>query len=548
MFIEALNFELQLKIKGKTFDIISGHIKNFEANVFNYGFDAKVDFILTKEYYGKTDELFAAFTTQDLIEVTLKVKTFFNPVDPEPEPLILIGIVRKKAFKESILPSYKDEPILFRHYFIEFADPARVLWGQHHPCELYVDENMKNVISAHTGSKIKMNYKWPVLDVKHAILFLALGEKKNIASFEEIASFWDFMFWYTTIRYGIWAYDTTKNEYTLTDQKTKIDPSGSPSNLNQRDVERVVIETPETVRHNVRVMNAFWENAQTQTNTQEQVVAGTQKDVLIRTHVPSRFTERVNLEKTKLVIRQHELDIQFKKFPTITYYPGILFKIQKSGEWSDKLYPVGKTYRIYELKIKAKAESQLELDDETSDANAYKIEMTSRAELKEETHVKYPKFKIPHYPVHVEGCILSEVEGAEKETYQFYQDKYASLDMYRVKIPLWSNKQVVAEYNPNKFSSHFYFPAIKESQVLVAMGFQEARIMRYLDWRPKCRLPMETQGNHLLFGKNPDDDYTTMNHVYESNKPVFNVKRDYQGDTEMIRMEEGTMIIQTREK
>ena len=83
--------------------------------------------------------------------------------------------------------------------------------------------------------------------------------------------------------------------------------------------------------------------------------------------------------------------------------------------------------------------------------------------------------------------------------------------------------------------------------VLVALHFHSARIERFLDWRPGGRLPMDSQGDHLLLGKT-DSDKTSISHVYEENKPQLNVKRTYDNDTEKIQLHEGRIVIETKEE
>jgi hypothetical protein len=58
---------------------------------------------------------------------------------------------------------------------------------------------------------------------------------------------------------------------------------------------------------------------------------------------------------------------------------------------------------------------------------------------------------------------------------------------------------------------------------------------------------MEVQGEHLLFGKS-DDSQTSVNHVYDGDKPVFNVARKNQRDTALIQLKEGTLFLQVKEQ
>jgi hypothetical protein len=83
--------------------------------------------------------------------------------------------------------------------------------------------------------------------------------------------------------------------------------------------------------------------------------------------------------------------------------------------------------------------------------------------------------------------------------------------------------------------------------VLVALDLHRGWIARFLDWRPGARLPLDTQGNHLLLGK-ADKNQTSIRHVYTDGKPVLSVKRTNQKDTELIKLEEGILLLETREE
>jgi len=208
----------------------------------------------------------------------------------------------------------------------------------------------------------------------------------------------------------------------------------------------------------------------------------------------------------------------------------------------------------------------------------YKIKMTSQLELKGERALNMPPFKVPAYPIQVEGKIVSEEGKEEEETYQLYKypefdidipfvseemeekleqqaekipfvgDKAeAERDQYKVKIPIFDDKQVVCPFEPLFAPGHFYFPAYKDERVLVELDFHSARIVRFLDWRAGGRLPMDTQGNHILFGKSEDSN-TSISHIYVDNKPQLNMKRSSSKETEIIQLQEGAIILQTKEE
>jgi hypothetical protein len=105
----------------------------------------------------------------------------------------------------------------------------------------------------------------------------------------------------------------------------------------------------------------------------------------------------------------------------------------------------------------------------------------------------------------------------------------------------------VAPFEPNFFIGHFYFPDYKKSRVLVALDFHSARIERFLNWRGGARLPMDSQGNHMLLGKS-EKSQASLKHVYVDDKPVLEMKRTSGKDSEMIKMIEGSLILETKEE
>ncbi|MEN6486528.1 MAG: hypothetical protein ABFD98_16755, partial [Syntrophobacteraceae bacterium] len=152
-------------------------------------------------------------------------------------------------------------------------------------------------------------------------------------------------------------------------------------------------------------------------------------------------------------------------------------------------------------------------------------------------------FKSPSFPIFVEGKIVSEQGDTNAETYQIYQDANTKQDQYKVSIPLWSDQQVVAAFEPFYFSGHFYFPAYKNERVLVSLGLHTATIVRFLDWRANARLPMDSQGNRLLMGQTATSQ-TTMSHSYVDSKPVLNVQRTSDKDLQVIKLSEGSLLLQ----
>jgi hypothetical protein len=176
----------------------------------------------------------------------------------------------------------------------------------------------------------------------------------------------------------------------------------------------------------------------------------------------------------------------------------------------------------------------------------FNVEM--RATLEEQNNPVriFPPFKTPRYPLPVEGNIISETGAAGDKTYQIYTDDKTSLEYYHVHVPLWDLK-VKTPFVTDIVTGHYFFPAFKDTRVVVDLFLHTACINRFLDWGEGTRLPMDSQGNHILFGKNNLSE-TSLRYLYEENKPVFSIKRTSQKDTELLKMSEESIVLQTREE
>jgi hypothetical protein len=538
MFDDALEMELELTIGGQKFKVRGANIKSLRINLYPYGFKTRLSFWVSSET--DRDKLFDPFVKHDLIEVLLKVEPHFKPKENEIESLDLKGFVTGKAVLNELTIEnihLKGQPVLYRHYRIDFADPARVLWGQHFPCDLLVDKSVKNLIEDNKATGVTVNYDWPALDDTFAINTLPLGV------YEKGASFYDFIVWYTACQNGVLTYDSKENEYTLSDAK---DQKGQATEMSKLEVERHVIDFPATIRYTGRLLNAYSEDPRRQDITQSQSKEGVWRDLLLRLPIASDFEKAYRLESDKQKIKSHEIHLTHRRFPQLTYRPGELVKIE-GGLWSEKLFTKGKEYRVRDILIRAQAVNDAPDADHNMTYSRYTIDMRSRLEQKDEATVSLPPFKAPPFPIYVEGTIVSEQGQEEEETYQIYEHPQTALDQYKVKVPLFENQQVVAPFEPTFLPGQFYFPAYKGQRVLLLFDFHAARIVRFLDWRAGCRLPMDTQGDHLLLGKTLRSN-TSINHVYVDNKPQLNVKRTSDSDTEKIHLHEGVIVLETKEE
>jgi hypothetical protein len=443
--------------------------------------------------------------------------------------------VTKKSVRETTYKDVSDHPVLDRHYEIFFEDAPQVLWKQHFPTELYIGKKMADILRANAMEGISLEMEWDTLEKKQSITCLGLGHDLNEASF------YDFLMWYVKSYNGICTYNYETQSLKLSDRKASEKPSIS---FHPEEIDDLCIHMPETYRKNIRILNAYSESPKKIEVTQDQAVTGTSKDIILRTGIVKDLDIRKSLEASKLRYRQHEIEIGLKQFPLKTFRIGSMV-IFESEEWSDETFYQNKEYRVHEIRLTLNAKSQ-EVDDNYNAAFAvYDMAMTVQMEYEDNPAATLPNFKTPFYPIRVEGKIVSAAGKPTDKTYQIFSNPKTSQDFYSVFIPLW-NSPVMVPFTPDITTGHFFFPAFTNSRVLLDVYYDRAEITKFLDWGEGTRLPMDSQGNHILFGKSSASE-TSIKYMYQDNKPQFNIQRVLGTDTELIQMKEGTIILETTE-
>jgi len=530
---DSLKISLQLTISNQVFQIPGGNIKNYRLNLFSYGFDGELDFWLSSGT-GK-DDLFRKFVKPDLIEVRISVLGVHNLPSPEPDPLVIRGVVTDKSVREVSYKEVSGAPVLQRNYRISFQDTPQVLWKQHFPTELYTEKSIADILEANAAEGISLKLAWDKIKRKPAMICLGLGSDLNAASF------YDFVIWYAAEHNGTVFYDYKTQTLTLSDKKSKNKTTVS---FHPHEIDEFCIHFPETRRENIRVLNAYTESAKKIDITQDQAVSGVSRDIILRTEIVQELDQRKNLEALKLKNRESEIEINLNHFPAKTF--GIASRVKFDADlWSDKTFLANQTYRIYEIRLMATAKKQAADQDLNAEFGNYDLEMTARMESVDDPVAHLPEYQKPNYPIFVEGKIISESGKDTDKTYQIYTNKKTSQDFYNIQVPLW-NRKIKAPFIPDMTTGHFYFPAFKHARVLLAVYFDHAEIEAFLDWGVGTRLALDSQGNHILFGKSPTSE-TSIQHIYKDNKPVFTIQRVAGVDTELIQMEEKGIILQTQE-
>lgn len=537
MYEDTLDIALTVTISGTATAIPGGNVRELGLEYHAWGLTGRAVFMVSSEK--EQDQLLSSFTGQDLIEVSLTVAPHYVPKGKQATVLKASGLVTRKSIvlERSIEDmALGSQPILYRLYRIEFADAAQVLWRQHCPYDLLVGKTMKDLFDAHKGSKVTLTYDWDALQTQYPIIALPLGFDAGEASF------YDFVMWYVDTNNGVLTYDSQANSYKMTKAKSA---EGQPTVVDSSLVSEFRSEFPETPRCTGNVLNGYSEDPQTKALTNSQAVDGVHRDFLARYPVSSDFQNRQQLEQARLQVRQTELGLDFRNTPLVPPVPGSLIKLE-GGLWNSKIFPYSKAYRVRDMAFRAEALNSEPTADHNLGFTRFGITLGLLAETQAETWVSLPAYRPPTYPVLVEGKILSEQGADTDQTFQIYQDQNTSQNQYKIKIPLWSNAQVVAPFDPVLSPGHFYFPAYRDARVLVALGLHSATIDRFLDWRSGAQLSMDSQGNKLLMGKT-DKSQTFMSHTYVDNKPVLNVQRTSDSDLQTVTLQEGCLILETKQ-
>ena len=537
-FTEDLAISLSLTIGGKAYPIGPGNVKSLKLDLYSYGYQGEVSFVVDCEKVA--DTLLTPITTNDLIEVSLEVATYVNNSQGTLTPLSLNGLVTSRYFTEQLLhlPAGKDI-MLLRHYHLVFADPAQVLWKQHYPCDLLVDSTLKALITAHTPTQISMVYNWDaVLSVHYPVLSLSLGTATNQASF------YDYLIWLVDSKNGVFSYDYATHKYTLSAAKTK---TGTAQSLNHEEVSGYIVNYPEVHRYQSNVLNAYSEKPQTTAITNAAVTTKIRRDYIASYPIAADMTTRVTLETARFKQHLHEVNLEYLHFQLQVTPPGALVNFKGSILWNKLSYIQAKSYRVKEWHLTAKAAAEELTLDLNTPYSHYHMECNLALESVLEACVPLPSYIIPSYPVFVEGKIVSDKGADDDMTYQFYTDSDTSANYYKVSIPLWTKQKVRADYQPNQDGGQFYFPPYKNARVLIRLEFNSAFIESFLDWGTGTALPLDSQGNQLVMGTSATSQ-NIIKHNYVDSKPELQIQRTQDKDTELLQFSDGNILLQTLQK
>ncbi len=530
MFGDRLKLKLTLLIGSDTFSLPTGSLNRIAVDLTIHGFEAEVEFFVDSQEVA--DPIFPDFSTSQIIQATLTLangRILFE--SDAADPLTLMGYVTEKRVREVVGKGVDDAPVVGRHYFIRFFDPAQVFWRQHKPFDLYVQSSLQDVIDAYKAQGMTMTYDWGQLDESLDVLCIGLGGEQD-------ATFYDLVMWYVDRNSGVFELTPGTGGYRF--GKTKAIPTGDADVIDEETVDSIRILVPEPKRHSSSLRNPFTEAAVAQKDLPNPLgVSGVRVDPVVHTWIQKVFDARVDVETFKLVPPDPMIEVTYKAVPDKLEDPGTTMNL--SDEFPITVYPSGNDYRLIGMTLRAQQDLHdggAEEDLEATTA-AYQIDLVHRLELTRDATPRVPPYRRPRYPVFVEGRVLSASGAAADRTWYPMEDEATSLFEYRINVPLW-NKIVVTPFIPDKFSGHFFFPAYKNQRVLLALEFDSARVDAYLEWA--IPLSKDTQGDQLILGFN-DTSHTYLTQVYTDDKPVVTLARVDDADTQTVTISEGDILM-----
>lgn len=540
---ERLEISLTLTLAGTAHEIPGGDVRGFGIEMHAWGVEGWVEFVVQADdaRQGKyTDEILADFQKPDLAEVALSIQPGRLETDTEAADALVKtgGVVLERELREvTHQPEGEAADALSRYYRVTFADPARALWRQHFPCELYTNKTFKDVIEAHKGAKITLTYDFDPITTSAPQIFFHLDPQAG-------SSFYDLVLWYLRHREGVFTFDHAARTYSI---KKAKDTSGTAAALPGDDVAALTSIFPAIPRHKPRVRCSYTESPRTEVCDNANAATGVFRDVLIRTPIAADVDARVTLEKSRPLLPGRELEVAFKRFPTVATAPGSLLSITAAGGHSAALLLATDPWRVYRLSIEARAADQGPEQSYGEPTTAFDLSMKARLEAKTEPALRLPPIVDPRFPGYLEGKVVSTVDDDALITYQFETDSSTSVERYKIKIPLFEDQEITAPYEPSSGSGTLYLPLYKNERVLVALDFLSARVQALLDWRADARAPLTGQGQHLFLGKSATNS-TSVLHDYQDEKPVLRVLRTNDKDTVLLQLEEGKLTLKVEEK
>ena len=527
-FEEALACTLVIWSAGASTPVPGANVKRLRLELAPHGFTGELAFWVRADEAGET--LHQVLTGDAPIEVALGVAKA-RYLDTPPPPLAVRAAVVARGFVELTTDDMAGRPVRFRRYRLGLADPARAAWSVHHPTEVFAERSFAEVVTAQLVGELALEVAWPELARKRALICLGLGA--------DDASFHDFVTWLAASRGGHFYLDYATGTYHLADRKPA---PATPAALERDAVAELEVVVAEPTRHRQRFLNSWAGSDAVTAATVATARPPLTHDTLVHTPIARDVSALAERDTRRLATGLPELAVAFRAFPEILLAPGTGVTLD-ADSFSPRLAGFGEPMRVLTLHLEVRALDESAEYDLELDSTTYAIELRGRLEHAADPRTRVSEHRTPRYPIHVEGKVLSAIGETGDRAYTVYEDEATSQDRYRVLLPTW-NVTIDAPFTPLYQPGHLYFPAYRDARVLVAVELDRARLAAFLDWGPSVRLPLASQGNHILFGKNATSE-TSLRHWYVDSKPELQLRRAHAGNIGAVTVRQDTIVIET---
>jgi hypothetical protein len=272
--------------------------------------------------------------------------------------------------------------------------------------------------------------------------------------------------------------------------------------------------------------------------------AGIRHDLLLRSPIAAVVTDRKTLETRRNRVPKQMLELDLNAWPAVAAQPGALVSLDLTA-WGTTGLAAATSCRVTAFKLNVRGTQVA--DQERAASAPMEGRLTVTMEASDDATPRLPMTRPAQTPIEVEGLVVSTVGEEDQLTWEVTTHSETSIDQVKVKVPLWTDQEVVVDLHPDAFSGHTWRPLYKGQRVLLRLKAFEAEILRCLDWRPGARQTAATQGDAVMLGKT-ETDRTLLTHLYTDDLPVFEINRKNNKDIAFIKIEEGVLTIKVHEE
>jgi hypothetical protein len=528
-------------VGSSTHTFIGGAIRALDLSVTLFGCEGTVEFLVLDDSSAGgnySDAFVSDFDSEELTTVTVELSAAHTDgaaLDALPK-LSTQGVVVERSMREW---TYRDElsspTILVRSYRLRFVDRASALWTQHFPLSLYTNKTLKDLVDAERGT-VEITVDLPSATQARVQQCLPLGVESSV-------SFYDAFFWLMDREGGQCFYDHSAGSYAVSAQRPT---DGAAVNVKAEWVGPIDVRVAVPSRSKRRIVNVDATIGARRELAAPNAATGVYADSAMRTSIAQDVDDRATLETGGGSSDPTTLSVGFERYPDVSVMPATVWSLAAAARFAATSVVASGDWRVFCTKLALRSTATTPDHQYGESSGAFDFDLAVELEKTTHTAARAPGYRAPVFPLLVEGIVQSDVGADDELTYQCAADEATSIDQYRAKLAVFDGQEVHPFYQPELSSGAVYIPAFKSEKVLVALEFDRCRIVRHLAWREGARPPADGQGERVYLGKSESNN-TKLTHSYDSENPVFELKRVHKNDTLFLKLEEGKMTLRVEQ-